>query len=102
MIASGAAGLRDSVGRVSSYRVSVGGTTTRVKNFRDARSVVAKAVTDLLENDPDSPAGGAMMANQALTTGAAEHSIAAHGSWSVTVTTRGEPVEITITRRRWW
>jgi hypothetical protein len=89
------------VNRVSSYKVSVGSTTTRAKNFRDARSVVAEAITNLLADDPSASAGGGMMANQALTTGAAEHSIAAHGSWSVTVTVHGEPVEVTI-KKRWW
>lgn len=37
---------------MSSYRVTVGGTTVRVKNFRDARSVVAEAITDLMARDP--------------------------------------------------
>lgn len=93
--------LRDSVSRVSSYKVSVGSTTVRVKKFRDARSVVAEAITNFLADAPDAAAGGAMMANQALSDGAAEHSIDAHGSWRVTVTVHGEPVEVAI-KKRWW
>jgi hypothetical protein len=73
-----------------------------VKNFRDARSVVAEAITDFMAQDPEAIAKGAMMANQALETGAAEHSITAHGSWSMTMTVNGDPVEFAIVKTRWW
>jgi hypothetical protein len=43
---------------VSSYRVSVGDATVRVKNFRAARSVVAEAITSLLARDPEAGARG--------------------------------------------
>ncbi|MGH3283120.1 MAG: hypothetical protein ACRDPD_00270 [Streptosporangiaceae bacterium] len=87
---------------VSSYRVIVGGKTVRAKNFRDARSVVADAITSLLEQDPEPVARFAMATNQMFETGAAEHSLIAHGSWSTTVTVHGEPVELAIIKKRWW
>jgi hypothetical protein len=88
---------------VSSYKVSVGGKTVRVKNFRDARSVVAEAITDFMAHDPESIARGAMVANQAFETGAVEHTLTAHGSWSMTLTVNGEPFLLAITKkRRWW
>jgi len=86
---------------MSGYRVSVGSATVRVKNFRDARSVVAKAVTDLIARDPEAVARDATMVNQAFETGAAEHSLTAHGRWSATVTVNGQPVVMTITKKRW-
>jgi hypothetical protein len=92
----------DSVTGVSSYRVSVGGKTVRVKNFRDARSVVVGAITDLLKQDPEPVARVAMATNQVLESGAAEYSLIAHSSWSTTVTVHGEPVELAIIKKRWW
>jgi hypothetical protein len=94
-------GPDDSVGRVSSYKVTVGSTTVRVKKFRDARSAVIDAITKLLAQDPDSVAGGAMMANQAFESGAVEHSLAAHGKWDATVTFHGEPIAVAI-KKHWW
>jgi hypothetical protein len=91
----------DSVSGVS-YRVIVGSKTVRVKNFRDARSVVAEAITDLLKQDPEAVARDAMATNQVFDTGAAEYSLIAHGSWSTTVTVRGEPVRMAIIKKRWW
>lgn len=87
---------------MSGYKVSVGSTTVRVKSFRDARSVVAEAVTNFMARDPEAIARGAMIVNQAFETGAAEHSLTAHGSWSTTLTVDGEPVVLAVTRKRWW
>jgi hypothetical protein len=90
------------VTQVSGYKVSVGSTTVRVKTFRDARSVVAEAVTNLMARDPEAIARGAMMVNLAFETGAAEHSLTAHGSWSTTVTVDGEPIVLAVVKKRWW
>jgi hypothetical protein len=86
---------------VSSYKVSVGSTTVRARNFRAARSVVIEAITTMLAEDPNSIAGGAMIANQAFESGAVEHSLTAHGSWDTTVTFHGEPVLVAV-KKRWW
>jgi hypothetical protein len=83
--------------------VSVGGTSTRVRSFRDARSVVDEAITNLMARDPESVARHATAVDLYFETGAAEHMLIAHGSWSATVTVDGEPVPLAITRkRRWW
>ena len=87
---------------MSSYKVSVGSTTVRVKKIRDARSAVIDAITTMLAQDPDSIAGGAMMANQAWESGAVEHSLTAHGEWSATLTFHGEPLLVAVKRKRWW
>jgi len=42
------------------------------------------------------------MVNQVFESGAAEHSLTAHGSWSVTVTVHGEPVLSAIVKKRGW
>jgi hypothetical protein len=86
---------------VSSYKVSVGGETVRVKTFRAARSVVATAITGLMARDPEAVARHAGAVNMAFESGAAEHSVTAHGSWSTTVTVDGEPVPIVV-RKHWW
>jgi len=87
---------------VTSYRVSVGGATVRAKTFRDARSVVAQAITDLMARDPESAARDAMTVNLAMESGgAAEHSLTAHGRWSATLTVNGETVPLVIVRKRW-
>jgi hypothetical protein len=91
----------DSVCQVSSFKVSVGTSTVRVKNFRDARSVVARAITDLTAQDPEAMARSAVVLNEAFDSGAAEHSLTAHHSWSTTVTIDGEQVPIAI-RKHWW
>lgn len=91
----------DSVSRVSSFKVSVGNTTVRVKNFRDARSVVAEYVTSLTARDPEAMARGAMVVNEAFESGAAEHSVVAHGRWSTTLTVGGESVLLAV-RKHWW
>jgi len=93
---------RDNVGRVGSYRVSVGSTTVRVKKFRDVRPIVAEAITTFLAQDPEAVARDAIVANQAFESGAAEHSLTAHGNWSMTLTVNGEPVLLAIVKRRWW
>jgi hypothetical protein len=87
---------------VSSYKVSVGNTTVRAENFRDARSVVAEAITSLLARDPEAGARGAVTVNLAFDSGAVEHSLTAHGRWSTTVTVDGEPVLLAIVKKRWW
>jgi hypothetical protein len=92
---------RDTVSRVGSFRVSVGDTTRQVRNFRDARSVIAEAMTGLMARDPESVARDAMSLNQAFESGAAEHSLTAHGRWSTTVTVHGKPVSLLIVKRRW-
>jgi hypothetical protein len=86
---------------VSSYKVSVGNTTVRVKNIRDARSVVAEAMTNFLARDPEAVALGAMTVNAAWDSGAAEHSLTAHGRWSTTVTVDGQTVLLAI-KKHWW
>lgn len=86
---------------MSGYTVSVGDTTTRVTNFRDARAVVAGAVTDFLADDPEAVARVAVVVNGAFESGAVEHSLIAHGRWSQTVMVHGEPVVMTIIKKRW-
>jgi hypothetical protein len=86
---------------VSSFKVTVGKSTVRVKNFRDARSVVARAITNLMAQDPEAMARSAMVVNEAFDSGAAEHSLIAHLSWSTTVIVDGEQVPIAI-RKHWW
>ena len=90
------------VPQVSRYQVSVGSTTVRVGNFRDARSVVAEAITSFLARDPEAGARGAVTINAAFDSGAVEHSLTAHGSWSTTVTVDGEPVLLAIVKKRLW
>ena len=87
---------------MSGYVVSVGGATTRVKNFRDARSVVAEAITNLMARDPESAARHAVAVNLDFETGAAEHLLIARGSWSATLTVDGEPVSLAITKKHFW
>jgi hypothetical protein len=85
---------------VSNYKVSVGSTTARVKSFRDARSIVLEAITNLLAVDPEAVARSAMVANAAFDSGAAEHSLTAHGRWSMTMTVLGDPVLLAIVKKR--
>jgi hypothetical protein len=88
---------------VSSYKVSVGDAKpVRVENFRDARSVVAEAITSLLARDPEAGARGVVTVNTAFESGAVEHSLTAHGRWSTTVTVAGEPLTLAIVKKRWW
>lgn len=87
---------------MSSYKVSVGNTTARVGNFRDTRSVVADAITDLLAHDPEAVARDAVTINAAFDSGAVEHSLTAHGTWSTTLTVDGQPVLLAIVKKRWW
>jgi hypothetical protein len=82
--------------------VSVGNAKPmRVKNFRDARSVIAEAVTSLMARDPEAAARGAVVVNAAFESGAAEHSVVAHGSWSTTLTVDGVSVLLAV-RKHWW
>ena len=55
-----------------------------------------------MARDPEAIAAGAVMVNQAFETGAAEHSLTAHGRWSTTVTVDGGPVSLAIAKKRWW
>jgi hypothetical protein len=87
---------------VSSYRVSVGSAKpVRVRNFRNARSIVAEAITNFMARDPEAVARDASTVNVAFDSGAVEHALIAHGSWVTTVTVHGEPVPIAISKR-WW
>jgi hypothetical protein len=86
---------------VSSFKVTVGKSTVRVKNFRDARSVVEKAITNLTAQDPEAMARSAVVVDAAFDSGAAEHSLTAHLSWSTTVSVDGAQIPIAI-RKRWW
>jgi len=74
----------------------------RVKNIGGARDVVAKAITTLAALDPEGVARGAMTVNEAFVSGAAEHSLTAHGRWSTTVTVHGEAVLLAIVKTRLW
>lgn len=86
---------------MSSFKVSVAKSTVRVKDFREARSVIAKAITDLMARDPEAMARSAAVVNEAFDSGAAEHSLTAHLSWSTTVSVDGEQIPIAIRKRRW-
>ena len=72
---------RASVSRVSSYKVSVGNATVRVKTFQEVGPVVMEALTSLLAQDPEAVAEGAMMANRAFEVGTVQHALDTHGSW---------------------
>lgn len=74
----------------------MGKSTVRVKTFRDARSVVARAITNLMAQDPEAMAKSAMVVNEAFDSGAAEHSLTAHLSWGTTVSVNGEQIPIAI------
>jgi hypothetical protein len=63
---------------VSSYKVSVGNATVRVKTFQEAGAVVVEAVTNLLAEDPEGAAEGAMMANLAFSEGTVQHALDTH------------------------
>jgi hypothetical protein len=54
-----------------------------------------------MTRDPESVARDAVTVNQAMQTGAAEHSLTAHGRWSMTVTVEGKPVSLVIVKARW-
>lgn len=86
---------------MSSFQVTVGKSTVRVKNFRDARAVVARGITNLTAQDPEAMAKSAMVVNAAFDSGAAEHSLTAHLSWSMTVSVNGEQIPIAISKH-WW
>jgi hypothetical protein len=58
-------------------------------------------MTGFMARDPESVARDVMSVDQAFETGAAEHSLTAHGRWSTTVTVHGEPVSLVIVKRRW-
>ena len=54
-----------------------------------------------MARDPEAVARDAGTINEAFTSGAAEHSLIAHGRWSTTLTVDGEPVPLTILKKRW-
>jgi hypothetical protein len=93
---------RTSVGRVSSYKVSVGNSTVRVKTFREVGPVVMEALTNLLAQDPEGAAEGTMMANRAFSVGTVEHALDTYGSWRTSVTVHGEPVTLVVVKKRLW
>jgi hypothetical protein len=59
-------------------------------------------MTDLMARDPEAAARDATAVNEAMVSGAAEHSLTAHRRWSTTVTVDGEPVPLAIVKERWW
>lgn len=87
---------------MSSYKVSVGDATVRVKTFREVGPVVMEALTNLLAQDPEAAAQGAMMANRAFSVGTVQHALDTHGSWRTSVTVRGEPVPVVVVKKRLW
>lgn len=86
---------------MSSYKVSVGDVTVRVKTFQEAGAVVVEALTSLLAQDPEAAAEGAMMANRAFSVGTVQHALDTHGSWRTSVTVHGEPVPVVVKKRSW-
>ena len=88
---------------MSVYEVTVGSARpVRARSFRDARAVIAGAMTDFMARDPESVARDAGPVNEAMSSGAAEHSLIAHGRWSTTVTVDGQSVRLVIVRKRFW
>jgi hypothetical protein len=87
---------------VSSYKVSVGNVTVRVKTFQEVQAVVAEALTGLLAQDPEAAAEGVMMANRAFSVGTVQHALDAHGSWRTSVTVHGERVPVVVVKKRLW
>jgi hypothetical protein len=51
--------------------------------------------------DPVEVARCAMTINQAFETGAAEHSLNAHGRWSTTINVNGTTVPLEVLKKRW-
>jgi hypothetical protein len=93
---------RDSVSHVSSYNVTVGNATVRVKTLQEVQAVVMEHVTSLLAQDPEAAAEGAMMAKRAFSVGTVQHALDANGSWRTNVTVCGEPVLVVVVKRRLW
>jgi hypothetical protein len=89
-------------GHVSSYRVSVGNGTVRVKAFREVGPVVMDALTTLLAQDPEAVSRDVMVANHMFTSGAVERAVTAHGSWHMSATAHGEPIRVVVVKKRWW
>ncbi len=63
--------VRSTISRVSSYKVSVGNSTIRVKTFQEVGPLVMDAPNNLLAQDPESVAEVAAMANRAFSVGTA-------------------------------
>jgi len=87
---------------VSSYKVSVGDETVRVKTIQEVEYVIMDALTNLLAQDPEAAAEGARMANRAFSVGTVQHTLDTHGSWRTIVTVHGEPVPVVVVKRRLW
>ncbi|MFE0424938.1 hypothetical protein [Streptomyces sp. NPDC058953] len=87
---------------MGNYTVRVGQTTRRARSLQDAQAIVMEGVTGLVSLDPEAASQGALMANRAFSARTVEQVIKAHRSWRTVVTVRGEQVEISITRHRWW
>jgi hypothetical protein len=83
---------------VSSYKVSVGNETVRVKTYQEVGPVVMEALTSFLAQDPEAVARDAMVANHMFTEGAVRHALDAHGSWRMSVTVHGEAVPIVVVK----
>lgn len=85
---------------MSSYTVSVGNATVRVKTFQEAGAVVVENVTNLLAQDPEGAAEGAMMANRAFSAGTVQHALDTHGSWRTSITVHGKSVPVVVVKER--
>lgn len=87
---------------MSSYKVTVGNATVRVKTLKEAGLVVMEAVTNFLAEDPDGAAGGAMMANREFNGEEVQHELDAGREWRTIVMVHGEEVPIVIKKRHLW
>jgi hypothetical protein len=54
-----------------------------------------------MARDPESMAWYAGSVNEAMVSGAAEHSVTAHGRWSTTVSVDNEQILLAIAKKRW-
>jgi hypothetical protein len=97
-----AEGKRDSVSQVSSYKVSVGNATVRVKTFHEVGPIVMEAVNNLVAQDPEGAAGGAMMANSAFHAEQVQYELDTRREWRTIVIVHGEEVPVVVRKRRLW
>jgi hypothetical protein len=81
---------------VSSYKVTVGSTTVRAQTLQEVQSVVMEGVTNLLAQDPEGAAEGAMMANRAFSVGTVQHTLNTRGSWRTSVTVHGKSIPVVV------
>lgn len=90
------------MGPVSSYTVTVGESSMRVRSVQEAQAAVMEHITELLARDPDAVSQGALMANEAFSAGTVDHALDIHGRWQTVITVHGKQVKVSVTRRRWW